>query len=199
MKSFYLILIALVAFTFSCKKKGSYGAPGPAGQNEYTKQGLISGTVTFTDENNKEQKAPFNYNYYGSLSDSKITYDTITNAPNLNYQIHLYRLDSIDYNNSLTFNISGGGVSKVLKPTPALSDFNFQFNPIINNKLYTLSNSSAIKPTITNMKFDFATNHLTFDYTAASISYGGTKNDGTMEGKVDVILNYKVTNNLVAK
>jgi hypothetical protein len=199
MKAFYLILIALVAITFSCKKKGRDGSPGPVGQNQFTKQGLISGTVTFTDENNKEQKAPFSYEYYGSLSNSKITYDTINNAPNLSYNINLYRLDFADYNNNFTFNISGGGVSKVLNPTPALSNFNFQLNTIINNKVYTLSNSSSNTPTITNLKFDFTTNHLTFDYTATAMNYGGAKNDGTMQGKVDVILNYEVRNNLALK
>ena len=199
MKSFYLILIALVAITLSCKTKTKYGAPGPAGQNQFTKQGLISGTVTFNDENNKVQKAPFSYEYYGSLSNSKITYDTITNAPNLSYNIHLYRLDFVDYNNNFTFNISGGGVSKVLSPTPALGNFNFQLNTIINTKFYKLSNSSSNTPTITNLKFDFTTNHLTFDFTATAINYGGAKNDGTMQGNVDVILNYEFRNNLALR
>jgi hypothetical protein len=197
MKLFYLILIALVAITFSCKKKGRDGSPGPAGQNQFTKQGLISGAVTFTDENNKQQKAPFSYKYYGSLLDSRITYDT--SAPSLLYKIRLSRIDSIDYNNSVAFNFGGGGVNKVFSPTPGLVNFSFQLNTIINTKLYTLSTSSSTAPTITNLKFDFDTNHLTFDYTATAINYGGAKNDGTMQGSVDVILNYEVTRNGVLK
>jgi hypothetical protein len=58
MKSFYLILIALVAITVSCKKAKD-GAPGPAGLDAYPKQGIVSGTLTFTDEANKSQMVKF--------------------------------------------------------------------------------------------------------------------------------------------
>ncbi len=188
MKSFNLILIALAAITFSCKKNARDGAPGPTGETQYTKQGVISGTVTFTDENNKEQKAPFSYEYNKSINYNYIKYDTITNAPNFSYRINLIRTDIPDPNNIIYFDIPGEGVSKVVKTTPTAFDFIFRLNTIINNKLYKFQCFS--QPIITNFKFDFATNHLTFDYTAKNISYGGTTNDGTMEGKVDVILNY---------
>ena len=190
MKSFYLILIALVAITFSCKTKTKDGAPGPAGQDAYQKQGFVSGTLTFTDEANKQQTTTFNYEYFGSLSDSQILYDTTTNAPNFTYQLKANRRDLKDSSSYIDFTVNGVGVNKIIGIIPSGSNVNFHLDKIINNKLYEFI-SSGNKTIITNMNFDFTTNHLTFDYTCTSVDCG-VNQSGTVVGKVDVILNHSL-------
>jgi hypothetical protein len=189
MKSFYLILIALVAITVSCKKAKD-GGPGPAGQDAYPKQGIVYGTLTFTDETNKPQTTAFNYQYFGSLSESQISYDTTTNAPNFTYKLKVNRWDLKDSSSYIDFTINGVGVNKIVGVIPSGSNVAFHLDKIINNKLYEF-NSSGTKTIITNMKFDFTTNHLTFDFACTSVDCG-VNQSGTLVGKVDVILNHSL-------
>jgi hypothetical protein len=189
MKSFYLILIALVAITVSCKKAKD-GAPGPAGLDAYPKQGIVSGTLTFTDEANKSQTTAFNYQYFRSLSDGEISYDTTTNAPNFAYKLAVNRMDLKDSDNYIDFTVNGVGVNKIVDIIPSSSSVYFHLDKIINNKLYEF-NFSGSKTIITNMKFDFTTNHLTFDFACTSVDCG-VNQSGTVVGKVDVILNHSL-------
>ncbi|WP_299253723.1 hypothetical protein [uncultured Cytophaga sp.] len=193
MKSFYLILIALVTITVSCKK-AKEGAPGPAGIDAYPKQGYVYGTVTFTDEDNKPQTTTFNYQYYESLSNSQIWYDTTTNAPSFTYKLNVFREDLKDSGSSIKFSINGTGANKTVGAIPSGSNVNFYLLANINKKLYSFyyKETSAI---ITNMKFNFATNQLTYDFTLTNVDCGVNKS-GTVIGKVDVIVNYSPYNNL---
>lgn len=189
MKPFYLILIALFTITGSCKKAQD-GAPGPAGLDAYPKQGNISGKLTFTDEANKPQATTFDYEYYESLSDGQIIYDTTTNAPNFTYALKVNREDLKDSDNYIDFTVNGTGANKIVDIIPSGSNIEFHLDQIINNKLYQFS-STGTKTIITNMKFDFTTNHLRFDFTCTSVDCG-VNQSGTVVGKVDVILNRSI-------
>jgi hypothetical protein len=99
-------------------------------------------------------------------------------------------MDLKDSDNYIDFTVNGVGVNKIVDIIPSSSSVYFHLDKIINNKLYEF-NFSGSKTIITNMKFDFTTNHLTFDFACTSVDCG-VNQSGTVVGKVDVILNHSL-------
>ena len=183
MKSFYLLVLALIVSVTSCRTKE--GTPGPAGASSLTQQGSVTGTLAYVDYQGNSVSIPFSYGYFESLSDNKFYYDENGKK---NYQIEFFRRDLTDYNNYITFsNLHGFNVNNQFNaPTGGIFEFSASFDASNPNSSYT----------IINYNFDATTGRLIFDYTltfdALSINtstrYNRTQS-ATVTGKVDVMLN----------
>lgn len=180
MKSFYfLLLIATVISFTACRTKE--GEPGPAGESSLNKQGSISATITYTDNNGTTATIPFNYQYFESLEDNRFYYDD--DAGMISYGLQVERRTIKDANNYYSFILEGSGDDGILNG-PDQVYANFSFYTVINNQLYKFDNNDI---SITNFSIDPSTGRVTFDF-AGSVKYNNNE-DATITGKVDVILN----------
>jgi hypothetical protein len=180
MKSFYLLLITLAISATSCRTKE--GEPGPAGKSSLTKQGSVSGTITYSIDNGTTNTAtvPFEYNYFESLNDNKFYFE---DSEGDYYDFFFGRKDLKDARNYFYFWSYGYGTNGI-EDDPEYTNVNFSFVTVINNKLLEFNTSGG---DITNLKLDPETGRLTFDYANDSVEF----NEGTasIAVKVDVILN----------
>lgn len=178
MKSFYLILLASVISFTACRTKE--GEPGPAGESSLNKQGSVTGTITYTDNNGDDASTSFNYQYYESLNDNKFYFEDGTN---LYYDLNFERRDLKDSRNYFDIEVSGYGMNGVLDD-PTNAYLGFSYFTVINNELYAFYGSENVD--ITNVSLDETTGRLIFDFTGDASLDG---NSGTVTGRVDVILN----------
>lgn len=177
MKSFYLLLIAGVISFTSCRTKE--GEPGPAGESSLNKQGSVTGTITYTDDNGNDATTSFNYGYFESLENNKYYwYDEDGEY----YGIQFERRDLKDENNYFSFLIAGDATNGV-EDDPYTNYANFSLYKVINNELYEFDDDDI---EVTNVKLDHTTGRLTFDFAGSVYSDGEY---ATVTGKVDVILN----------
>lgn len=180
MKTFYLLLIASVISFTACRTKD--GEPGPAGESSLMKQGSISGTIAYTDDNGNDATTSFNYQYYESLEDNQFSYE----GGSLSYyNVNFQRRDLKDNNNYFNFECTGNG-SDDIENLPANNYVNFSLFTLINNELYEFR-ASYNSFAITNLSLDPTTGRLLFDY-SGNVYYDGD-NTATVTGRVDVILN----------
>lgn len=179
MKSLYILLLALAVSAVSCRTKE--GEPGPAGESSLNKQGSITGTITYTDDDGNDATAPFNFEYYESLSDNQFYYG---DSEGEYYELAFGRRALNDNNNF--FNIEAyGSVTNGVEEEPSYSNINFSFLTIINNELYEFYDNGF---EISNVSLDPVTGRLTFDFSGTTY-YGYDDNLASITGRVDVILN----------
>lgn len=179
MKTFYLLLLTLSISAVSCRTKE--GEPGPAGETSLNKQGSISGTITYNDDNGNAATAPFNHQYYESLEDNRFYY---VDSEGDYYELAFKRRDLKDANNY--FHIEATGDSEDgLEEDPYFSNIHFSFFTIINNELYHFRDIYDVE--ISNVSLDPATGRLTCDF-SGYVNYDSDES-ASIIGKVDVILN----------
>jgi hypothetical protein len=186
MKSFYLLLLTLAVSAVSCRTKD--GEPGPAGESTLNKQGSISGTITYADNDGNDKTTSFNYQYFESLEDNKFYYEDDGSLSY--YNVEFQRRDLKDNNNYFNIEFSGNGTDGI-ENLPANNYVNFSMFTLINNELYEFS-SSYNSFEITNFSLDHTTGRLLFDY-SGNVYYSG-ENTATVTGRVDVILNKQRSN-----
>jgi hypothetical protein len=183
MKSFYLLLIALAISAASCRTKE--GEPGPAGESSLNKQGSITGTIKYTDDNGDEATVPFNYQYFESLEDNGFYYEE--EGSESYYEVSFRRRDLKDVNNY--FNIQGYGYGmNGAEDAPSYLNINFSFLTVINNELYEFDEMNDVE--IENISLDPATGRLTCDF--SGIVYYDNESSASVTGKVDVLLNRSI-------
>jgi len=178
MKSLYVLLLALFISVVSCRTKD--GAPGPAGESSLNKQGSVSGTITYTDDNGNDATTPFSYQYYESLEDNRFYwYDDDGEY----YGIAFERRDLNDANNYFSFLIGGEAFNSV-EDDPYTTYADFSLYKVINNELYQFEEDDI---QVTNVILDHTTGRVTFDFSGTI--YDDEGNSATVTGKVDVTLN----------
>lgn len=179
MKLIYILLFALTLGAVSCKTKD--GEPGPAGSSGLIKQGTISGTISYTDDNGNPATTAFDYQYFETLEDNRFYFEE--NGSETYHQFDFSRRDMKDINN--TFSIYGYGYGDGLtgvEEDPYISSLYLNFLTIINNELYEFEGNGI---TVTNYNLDPTTGRVTFDFSGSVYESG---NSGTVSGRVDVAL-----------
>ncbi len=190
-KSFYLIVFALIMSVTSCRTKE--GAPGPAGESTLSKQGSISGTISYTDDNGNDATVPFNFQYFESLQDNAFSYqDNGQSQSPSTYSLDFGRRDLKDVNNYLDFSLDGYSTNGI-EDAPYSIVNQFSFLTVINGELYEFESTNDF--VITNVNLDPTTGRITFDFTG-TVYYSGYS--GTVTGRADVISNRLRPNNQVA-
>jgi len=177
MKIFYILLVAVSINMMACRTKD--GEPGPAGVSSLMKQGSVSGEITYLDNDDKEFKETFKYEYFESLQENKFYYNAPGNDEDPIYQINFNRRDLKDYNNYFNVEFEGSETSG----DPYYSNINLNVIKVINNTLYEFYSSDDFE--ISNMSFDPSTGRLLFDFSGTVYYSNG---QGVVTGKVDVIL-----------
>jgi hypothetical protein len=192
-KSFYLIVFALILSVTSCRTKE--GAPGPAGESTLSKQGTISGTITYTDDNGNDATAPFNFQYFESLQDNVFSYQDNSQSQGPSYYtLDFGRRDLKDVNNYLYFYLQGNSMNG-LEDAPYSISNHFNFITVINSEFYEFYGSGN-NFVITNVNLDPTTGRITFEFTGTVLYNGGYS--ATITGSVDVTSNRKRVNNQVS-
>lgn len=180
MKTFYLLLLALAISATSCRTKE--GEPGPAGESALNKQGTISGTITYTNDQGNEATAAFNYEYFETLKDNAFT--NYESGQESYYGIDVIRRSIQDEYNYAEFNLDGTGMNGI-EDAPSSIDFEFSYVSTINNEIIGFF-ADGDEVVITNFNLDASTGRVTFDY--STIVYDINNNEVTLQGKVDVTL-----------
>ena len=188
MKTIYVLLIALVACTFSCRtKNGEAGTPGPAGESTLTKQGTISGVITFQDVAERTQTFPYNYEYFESIDESKYYPSDVDSTK---FDANFSRRELKDYANFATFEVTGYRSSSNMNDVQMSGYFKFSIQKIMGNLLYQFNHNGS-NFTITNINFNKNTGRLTFEFENNDIMYriNSEEKYASMKGNVDVVLN----------
>lgn len=181
MKTFYLLLIASVICFTACRTKE--GEPGPAGESFLNKQGSVSGTITYTDDDGNDATTSFNYQYYESLYDGRFYYED--NEGEIDYGVDVTRRDLRDENNTFNFKVERNEFAGI-DDAPHLTSMESSFFVVINNELVEFHSGWAYGTEITNFTLDPLTGRATFDFSGTVDKNG---EDATITGRVDVILN----------
>lgn len=181
MKSLYVLLLAIAISTVSCRTKD--GEPGPAGESGLNKQGTVSGTIRYFDDNENEAFAPFNFEYFESFEENRFYYnDDFSQIP---YELSFSRRALKDVNNYFDIEATGYYNMNGEVESPNYSRMDFSFFTLINNQLYRFyRNTSELE--ITNFSLDRTTGRLIYDFSGDVYYDNGTT--ATITGKVDVIL-----------
>ena len=202
MKNIYLVLIAIAVMAMSCKTKS--GEPGPAGESSLTKQGAISGTLSYVDNDGKTLKESFTYEYYETLTDLYFTDDD-------GYTISFSRRDLKDYEKKFEFRLYGYFDQTDNASTPVEGRINLSYLSVKNNNLFSFRDrgpqgefinfNEDAEPTtcvISNFSFNPETGRLVFDYEVnydpSNINYEDKYDDttpATVDGHVDVVIAYQ--------
>jgi hypothetical protein len=179
MKLFYLMVFVSMVSVTSCRTKD--GEPGPAGESTLVKQGSISATITYTDDNGNDATVPFDYQFYETLYDSRFYYED--NQGEISYGVDVRRRDLRDENNSFNF-IVEKNIFANIGDDPHFTRSEFSFNVVINNDLFEFYNY-GYGPDVTNFTLDPSTGRVTFDFSGSIYKNGEA---ATITGRVDVIL-----------
>ena len=200
MKNTYILLIAIAVTMLSCRTKE--GEPGPAGESALSKQGVISGKISYVNMDGQPLNETFSYEYYESLADAYV----IDNEDS--YTISFSRRDLKDWDKKFEFNLYGSTDQSGNPVAPTEGDLNFSYLSVTNNKLFSFhtdggeggyvyfyEGTEGTSCDISNFSFNVATGRLLFDYkvvcTPDDISYYDRPNEdteATIEGHVDVIV-----------
>ena len=183
----------------SCRTKE--GEPGPAGESLLSKQGAISGTISYLDINGKPLTESFSYEYFETLSDTYYTSD------NENYSIRFSRRDLKDYQKTCEFTLDGSLDQSGNLTVPEGGGLKFYYLSVANNNLFSFSiyggsggflyfsGESQTTGVISNFSFNKTTGRLIFDYTLSvhpnDINYSDRYNNTTfaeINGHVDIVV-----------
>lgn len=191
-------MIAIMAVCiFSCRTKD--GAPGPAGESAYNKQGTISGTLRYLTIKGDSAIIPFNFDSYYSVNASTFKYDNIEGNPF--YRADVSRFQAKERDNAVYFSAFGNLDASGKPQVPEFPRFEFNYAGVIKGQLFEFYanpfyGDSQSSMTITNFNLDTLSGRMVYDYMidiAPSDISNQYRHDevshATIKGRVDVVLN----------
>lgn len=185
------ILTAMLMVSVSCRTKD--GEQGPAGESDLTRQGSITGTISYVDYNGKAVNPSFSYEYYETLLDNQFMYSGFNSStmpkrtnipiPSNMYSVTLSRRDLLDTEKRFAITLSGEVNADGTIHTPSYATLDLSFIGLVNNNVFLFEDegeesdyvsaypsSSAGESDATfdvsNLSLDILTGRLHFDYVA---------------------------------
>lgn len=193
--------MAMTVAVMSCRTKD--GEPGPAGVSDLSKQGVMSGTLSYVDNDGNPLKESFSYEYYETLLDAYYK-----NTDDNSYTLSFSRRDLKDYQKDFKFTLYGNTDQSGNPLTPQEGDLRFSYLSVNGNNLFSFNISggsggsiyfgseSSTTCNISNFSYNEATGRLVFDYNISVYPYDivdryDSDTYAQIDGHVDVVVLYK--------